>query len=627
MDKKKIQMVGIIIVILLYGIFANWRCSYVQITSDYANLVLEGRDLLQGDFFRSDWNLTGISFLTTDLPYFVVGVALFGVTNKAYIFACALMQTMLVAVACLLLKDCLQKHKFSSTIIMLAFSMLPCLFAIDLLRAHTGGFIVAFLEVYVFNLLINRKNKSLLLIGIYIVLMALAVMGDPIILILIVLPICIWSAITWLNKGINTKTMFLHIFINSCGVLVGTICDKLYFKIGGANKNAFLDSKIFISWDDLYGKLITYLRGVLYLSDAAFETKSIMDVHTLLYALNTIAVILFFMVVLYNIKCFVNRKQYDFITVILGTGFLIMSVLFIVTNIATDIAGARYICFLPTLMAIVFIRNFTALVVGKERIYMAIIAVALVVVSGKIYNLKTDVQLNGIPQNANALINILEENHLTNGYASFWNASSVTVLSNEKVKVRAIIDNNQRFQMHNWFCKNEWYAEPANFIVTLDDDISGITKHNVEAVLGVADKNIICGQYEILVYDFDISKFLSNGLDDGVLNAFEWYGNEKTRLEDNERVLYAGGMLWGPYSSVAEGKYAAIIHGRNLDNAEFDVYSNKRGTIVERQTIDQSKDFSFNFDLNEAVDDLEIRVYNNSNEQVEIKGLNLYSPN
>ena len=62
MDKKKIQMVGIIIVILLYGIFANWRCSYVQITSDYANLVLEGRDLLQGDFFRSDWNLTGISF-------------------------------------------------------------------------------------------------------------------------------------------------------------------------------------------------------------------------------------------------------------------------------------------------------------------------------------------------------------------------------------------------------------------------------------------------------------------------------------------------------------------------------------------------------------------------------------
>lgn len=139
-------------VTVLYLMFALWRCSYISINSDFSNLVLEGRDILQGNFFRHDWNLTGISFLTTDLLYYVVGVFFHGVSNQAYILACALMDTALVFSSFLLIKDAISSNRFLGGGILLVFAMLPCIAAIDYLRAHTGVFVLGFILIGMFFL-------------------------------------------------------------------------------------------------------------------------------------------------------------------------------------------------------------------------------------------------------------------------------------------------------------------------------------------------------------------------------------------------------------------------------------------------------------------------------------------
>ena len=62
----------------------------VPINYDFANHVLEGQDWIGGNFFLKDWVLTGISFLTTELPFYGLSAALLGVQPFTYVLAKAM---------------------------------------------------------------------------------------------------------------------------------------------------------------------------------------------------------------------------------------------------------------------------------------------------------------------------------------------------------------------------------------------------------------------------------------------------------------------------------------------------------------------------------------------------------
>lgn len=507
--EKGILLVKILLcvaLICLYGLFMVWRCSYVNINSDFANLVLEGRDILEGDFFRREWNLTGVSFLTTDLPFFGLGVLFFGVSNEAYVLACALMDVALVIASVLLIKDKISQNKVMIGLLMLTFAMTPCLSAIDLLRAHTGTFIFGFVLIYLFISLCDKENNSNVRdysvdIFLFVFLLAVAVMGDPIILVVVVFPICFWSLYSWLRKKIYTKQMLLLLGINALGTILGNILDKLYFLIGGANKNGFLGNVVFISIAELGYKLILYFKSLFFMADAFFEHHPVLNIMSVFFAINVIAVIVFFVLIFYNIICFLMAKKHDLITVVLGVGFICLSVLFICTSVSVDFNSARYMCYFPVLMTVVFARNIS-LVPNKDRMYYLIMIVVIASLIGKVYTIKNDQRPSTLHQEQ--LAEYLEENGLENGYSSFWNASSVTVLSNERVKIRSIEANGDDFQMHNWFCRSDWYVEPSNFVVTDEDDPYGVMYENVIDAIGKPCNELQCGEYRILVYDHNI---------------------------------------------------------------------------------------------------------------------------
>ena len=179
-----------------------------------------------------------------------------------------------------------------------------------------------------------------------------------------------------------------------------------------------------------------------------------------------------------------------------------MSIIYIGTDISLDITATRYLSYFLILMSIVFVRNIEF--IGKsKRIYSVIILSLVILIGGKVYNLKTEVK--EIPADQIALGKCLEDNGLVCGYASFWSASSTTVLANERVRVRAVIASDERLSMYRWFCKNEWYNEPADFVVTVDDDSFGVTQDNIVSALGEPEKILECGAYKILVYDEDLS--------------------------------------------------------------------------------------------------------------------------
>ncbi|SDM38531.1 hypothetical protein [Lachnospira pectinoschiza] len=495
---------------VLYSAFIIWRFSFWALNSDYANLVLEAKDILSGNFFRSNWNLTGISFLFTDVIYYIIGVLVAGVSSRAYVIASGLMQIALVLVSLLLIKDKFEKSKWEKGLLFLIYAMLPGLFALNLLRAHVGVFVISFVNVFIVTKLNEcvEKKKIILLGLLYIILTALAVESDPIIILLLIAPMCFWAFWSFILDKISLNRAGIIVAINAIGLITGFLLDKLYFFVGGANKNSFLDSKFFVSLESLPSKIIVYIRSILYLVDGNFENTQLFSVKTVFYAINVLIVLMFFCIIISNIIKFLSGKDYDFITTILGLAFIIMSLVFIMTTISVDYISARYLSFFDALVAIVFIRNYDNLIINKnKKTKITVLITLLLVLVLKAYMVHLDEKES--TDDTLQLIETLEDNNLTTGYAGFWEASKLTVLSRESVKVRAVICEGEDYGMYNWFCKSSWYEEPSNYIIVYDGDIFGINSNNIFKILGQPQKVLESGQYKICVYDYDISTKLA----------------------------------------------------------------------------------------------------------------------
>lgn len=103
---KKINSIYIklLFVIFVY-ILAAFLCSYQHIDSDYSNLVLEANDIINGNIFLKNWTLTGISFITTDLLFFIIGAIFTGISDVSFKIAIAGMVATLICLSFFLASD------------------------------------------------------------------------------------------------------------------------------------------------------------------------------------------------------------------------------------------------------------------------------------------------------------------------------------------------------------------------------------------------------------------------------------------------------------------------------------------------------------------------------------------
>ncbi len=123
--RKILKTLGIIAAILAYAFSLMLIIRrYVEMDSDYANLVLEANDILSGNVLLSGWIQTGISFITTDLPFFVLGALFCGISAKTYYIAAGSMIT--AAVLCGWLACQPEKMKKSDPLIYFSLFAFPC---------------------------------------------------------------------------------------------------------------------------------------------------------------------------------------------------------------------------------------------------------------------------------------------------------------------------------------------------------------------------------------------------------------------------------------------------------------------------------------------------------------------
>jgi hypothetical protein len=116
------------------------------------------------------------------------------------------------------------------------------------------------------------------------------------------------------------------------------------------------------------------------------------------------------------------------------------------------------------------------------------------------------------PSQPALLASWLEAHHLNYGIAGYWESSSVTLASSNKVQVRTVVSSGSEFAAFNWETKVDWYdpsMHDATFFIArfwpLDPGApTDLTPAFVEGVLGKPTSATKVGTYEILVYSYNL---------------------------------------------------------------------------------------------------------------------------
>lgn len=106
-----------------------------------------------------------------------------------------------------------------------------------------------------------------------------------------------------------------------------------------------------------------------------------------------------------------------------------------------------------------------------------------------------------------SVINLLEEEKLTYGYATFWHANNITVLSNAKIKSRCIELQSGNYKACTYQTNKNWYKDQPNhdnYFLLLTKDEYNTLKINNSNFVNSALKKIDHENYVILVFENNI---------------------------------------------------------------------------------------------------------------------------
>lgn len=624
-------LASLVYIVILYNMFTN--CVF---NSDSASLVIEADDILHGNIFLKDWTLTGVSFLTTDVLIHEIAVLIMGVSEESASLAGALTIYLLTVISILFIKDANDRNKngcfslASKLALFIGFAGFPGIFLMDSARYHTMSIVIAGAALYLLECCVSDDGKFNKIVYVMaVVLMSTCVMSDAASVLLIMGPMLImygWDGLmALLKQQEEALTDICKGALVMISLVLGVLLDKLYFKIGGADKNSFFGGKTFLELDEIQDRFKLIQEVFLKLFDADFTGQPLFGIATFFYFIKVLVILAGLVIIILTLVDYFRGKSKDRISAVLGLGIVFGVVIFAVTEIASDIYGARYLGTVPAVIMVIALRYFSAreIRLGKKTLEAGVLAVCLILALATAgYEYYTDI--NEMPEHlaeeerdSRLLAKTLMENGLDYGYAPFWYAASTTVISDGKVKVRAMCTSDNRLDRYTWFCKGAWYLEPAHFIVVSEDNGTGLTYAAMTEVLGEPDRVIPSGKLQILVYDEDISPYADYSFGDDKLTVEfnEWYRSSNTFYADKRLVLPDGSDLWGPYFSLDKGTYSVFCDGQNVSMAEVDVYSKTTDKVYLPRTI-VGDDDTFSFTIDEDVKDLEIRVYNNSGSQI-----------
>jgi hypothetical protein len=194
-------------------------------------------------------------------------------------------------------------------------------------------------------------------------------------------------------------------------------------------------------------------------------------------------------------------REPDRVTQVLLVGMAVDVAAYLFSNQAIDLMTSRYLIPFLAFGAVLAGR------VGGDRLWSGRLrgagaAVGLAYLVFMAVSLRTPV---ASPPEAE-LGAFLQRHHLQYGVAAYWQASTVTVQSGDRVRVRAVVAMQPQPAAYLWESEGSWYdpkvpGNDARFVVRDTLDPRSVDRSAIEASFGRPSQQYRVGRYEVFVWN------------------------------------------------------------------------------------------------------------------------------
>lgn len=238
----------------------------------------------------------------------------------------------------------------------------------------------------------------------------------------------------------------------------------------------------------------------------------------------------------------------------------------------------------------------------------------------------------------------LERHGLSYGYATFWNANVISVISEGKVRVRPVLLEDGLPSPHRHLSSNQWFRPSAwqgkTFLMLSAEELADLDRPRLERAVGAPVETFRIGDQEVLVFAGNIAAGLQ-GWDMARTRSYSLAIplNAQSRHEIGQFVEESGtpmlrveagqtGYLhFGPYLFLPEGNYqltADVQSSAQGDAGMIEVVADEGRRVLAKAAIPGgSASVVLPVANAQDTDLVEVRVFSNGNGTMELRSLRL----
>lgn len=502
MNKKVVVSLMFFVFFLLISLLYYGLALKSNLHSDSTNLLLLANDITKGNIFLQDWFLVNKSFYTSDIPFYVIGILIFGFSHYLMYIVPAIIYA-LVATLSSWISYIQSGRSLKSALVTFVIIGIPGLYTSNLVLiggSHTGTLFFVLVS-FICAEFIYRNFQFIWLYVLFTVSLSLSLIGNDFSLWFAVIPLCLVITLRIIyskeQMKINIRILILTIVSFIASRMFNVFIEQVNgFVVPGKN------SLSFVEYVGVPKNLSMFLQSLLGIFDADFFGKSI-SLESLGNIVHLTSIILIILTFTYFTK---NYFKINTMSQIYFVSSIVVVFEFLLSTMPQDMSSGKYL--IPLFI-------FGSILVGKyvEKInipYKKWIVLAFCIVY--LLTSITKIDFRGPENSETRLSQFLIDNQLYNGYATYWIAGNINVYSKGKINLASVVSDESNISPFYWFSNKNFYNQESNFLVYDDSNWGQINKDKAIMIFGAPQEIYNVEQFEVLVWDKDISPYLSNKL-------------------------------------------------------------------------------------------------------------------
>ena len=504
----------------LFAAFIRLSATY-PVNSDGANIVLMAWDMLHGNLLLHGWDMSDVSFWTTELPQYMLVDWVRGLGPDVPHIAAAMTYTLALVLAALLAggSGTASQERLARCLLPAGIMLAPQLGAGVFVLLLSVGHIGTAVPVLVTWLVLDRAPARWYRPVLAGLLLAWAVIADPLVLVVGIGPL----AATGLARAVHAKRTrqgwpVIGPELSLAGAAlaaagIAAAAPAAIKAIGGYTVHTIPFH--FVTWSTLGAHARTTGLSLLSVFGAGF--RGAVPGAPLAFAVLHLAGLALVAVALAVVIGRFFRR--DLIDQVLTVAILANLAFYLASSFSSGVLNAREIAIVLPFGAALAGRTLGPWLARapwpapgtwtRPRRWVArrwVAPVLLAVLAGYAAGLGYQLTQPPAPPANARVARWLAAHHLTHGLSGYWQAGSVTLDSGGKVTIRPLVDHFSGLVPYQWEAKRSWFGwrtQDANFIVF--DRRPGYFSHwaparEVRAVFGRPATTYRTGPYTIMVW-------------------------------------------------------------------------------------------------------------------------------